>query len=105
MSYRHMAMTMYRWAGNHAYDIQKTGKRWLFQKKRVSLLSYKSTEGWTMKNPGLKDYRLNSMEEPTDEQLHALMEKVARSQAVGQCQESPGTHDAGNPRENHGHTP
>ena len=30
-----------------------------------------------MKNPGLKDYRLNSMEEPTDEQLHALMEKVA----------------------------
>ena len=47
------------------------------EKKRVSLLSYKSTEGWTMKNPGLKDYRLNSMEEPTDEQLHALMEKVA----------------------------
>lgn len=30
-----------------------------------------------MKNPGLKDYRLNSMEESTDEQLHALMEKVA----------------------------
>lgn len=30
-----------------------------------------------VKTPGLKDYRLNSMEEPTDEQLHALMEKVA----------------------------
>ena len=59
-----------------------------------------------MKNPGLKDYRLNSMEEPTDEQLHALMEKVAEdARRHGQCQESPGTHDAGNPRENHGHTP
>lgn len=38
-----------------------------------------------MKNPGLKDYRLNSMEEPTDEQLNALMKKVAedaRKQSV-----------------------
>ena len=56
---------------------KKRAKDGCFRKKRVSLLSYKSTEGWTMKNPGLKDYRLNSMEEPTDEQLHALMEKVA----------------------------
>lgn len=57
VSYRHMAMTMYRWAGNHAYDIQKTGKRWLFQKKRVTLLSYKSTgriydeKSWTKRLP------------------------------------------------------
>lgn len=35
-----------------------------------------------MKNPGLKDYRLNSMEEPTDEQLNALMEKVAQRMLV-----------------------
>ncbi len=33
----------------------------------------------TMSETQLRSYRLTSMEEPTDEMLHAIMEKVAES--------------------------